>query len=139
MTRQEFIECVNDFWDLKEFCDENNLRVCDDVYDEDSYNYFIDENLAEWARNDHWWELLDRLRDLPSGLDWYYCGDYDWEEADFEEFKQEALEEMDRFDAWDEEDEDENDEDFDEYQSDDSDDEVEVSFEAFSCVLKEAV
>lgn len=140
MTRQEFIEDVNDFWDLKEFCYENNLDTCDNIYDAESYNDFINECVIDWARQDNWWELLQRLADLPRNYDWYYCGDYDWEEADFQDFKDEVLDEMDRYGDWDEEEEEEEDEEFDfEDSQQEDDDEPEVSFEAFLCVLEGVV
>lgn len=144
MTRQEFIEEVNDFYDLIEFCDEQDIDLCNRVYAQADYDAMINECLCDWAREGHWWDVLERLRNLPTGYDWYYDGDYGWEEAYFPDFKNEVIDIMDRDDAWDEEEVDEEDEDDEEETAlgvtqVEEDIEPEVSAEAFFCVMMEAL
>lgn len=44
---------------------------CDwDVFDEDGYNEYVDNEVSEWT--DDWTSLRDYLDLLPSGYDWYY-------------------------------------------------------------------
>ena len=91
MTRQEFIDNITTWWELIDWCRENECHICEDIYDDDSYYDYINDNLVDWAREDSWTELRDRLNDLPSGYDFYQRDDY----GDFH-----ALDDYGDFDAF---------------------------------------
>ena len=83
MTRNEFLDTVNDWYELIEFCNDVGCSYCDDVYSEESMNDDINERLTDWAQECTWQELYSRLDDIPSGYDYYRCNDYgDWESLD---------------------------------------------------------
>lgn len=111
MTRDEFMENVTTFGELKNFCYDWDCDMLDDVYDGDEMDECINECLVDWASNDTWQELYDRLGDIPSGYDWYRNDDYDgWvglDDYDFGQYKQEVLEWMDNNDQWEDDEEDE--------------------------------
>lgn len=117
MTRDEFLENVNDWYELRDFCDDVGCDYCEDVYDDEGRDDYINECLMDWARNDSWYELRDRLADIPTGYEFYRiddCGDWrSLDDSDFDQYKQEVLEWMDDNEYWDEEEDDEYDDDFD--------------------------
>ena len=103
MTRDEFLDNVNDFYDLVDFCNENSLSTCDYLLSDGSFDDWVDEQLEQWARYDRWWEVKDKLNDLPSGYDWY---DTEWSveglsSSDFDDWKEKVLEEADLVNVWD--------------------------------------
>jgi len=115
MTREEFTTNVCCWSDLIEWCNDNNCYVCEDIYDSYSYDEYINDELSDWAREDSWSELKDRLNGLPDGYDYYRRGDYDdWDgldDSDFDDFYRDALEWGDEHGIWDdEEDEDDGEE-----------------------------
>lgn len=137
MTRNEFLDTVNDWYELIEFCNDVGCSYCDDVYSEESMNDDINERLTDWAQECTWQELYSRLDDIPSGYDYYRCNDYgDWEsldDSDFDDYKDDVLEWMDNNGYWDEDDDDFEDEDvFDEEESTAECDEESVEDEDFS-------
>lgn len=109
MTRAEFFENVTSWWDLKDFCSDEQCDICDDIYDEEARDDYINECLIDWARNDSWTELLSRLEDIPTGYDYYRYDDYgEWEglvDGDFDEIRDEVAEWMDDNGYWDDEEE----------------------------------
>ena len=115
MTRAEFFENVTSWWDLKDFCSDEQCDICDDIYDEGARDDYINECLIDWARNDSWTELLSRLEDIPTGYDYYRYDDYgEWEglvDGDFDEIRDEVAEWMDDNGYWDDDEEEADDED----------------------------
>lgn len=115
MTRAEFFENVTSWWDLKDFCSDEQCDICDDIYDEGGRDDYINECLIDWARNDSWTELLSRLEDIPTGYDYYRYDDYgEWEglvDGDFDEIRDEVAEWMDDNGYWDDDEEEADDED----------------------------
>lgn len=115
MTRAEFYENVTTWWDLKDFCFDENCDICNDIYDEEGRDDYINECLIGWARNDSWTELLSRLEDIPTGYDYYRYDDYgDWvglDDGDFNEIRDEVAEWMDDNGYWDDDEEEADDED----------------------------
>lgn len=110
MTRQDFINDVNDFDELISFCNDYECDLCEDVYDESARDEYIDDNLRDMASNaDGWQSLLDTLRYIPTGYDYYRRDDYDdWEglgDYEFEQYKQDVLEWADDNDIWEEDEE----------------------------------
>lgn len=115
MTRNEFLENVTSFYDLKDFCNDEDCNLLEDVYDEEGRDDFINDCLMDWARDDSWQDLYNRLDSIPTGYDWYRYDDYgDWcslDDEDFEEYKNDVLEWADNNDIWDNDEEDDEEED----------------------------
>lgn len=123
MTRQQFINEVNYWWELIDFCNDNGCSYCDDVYSEESRDDYINEELVDLARNaDSWSSLLDTLNDITIGYDYYRRTDYnDWEglsDYEFSDYKDDVLQWADDEGIWDDDeeeplpDDDEEDDDF---------------------------
>ena len=112
MTRNEFLEEVNWFDDLLNFDSELGLYICDDIYDQDTMNDYVNEHLYDLVDDCDGWEWLrDYLDNIPNGADYYILDDYgEWSEAGDYEFtrrKEEILDYCDDHDLWDEEDDEE--------------------------------
>lgn len=113
MTRQEFIDDIRYWSDLIDFCSDNGCDYCEDIYDSDAWNDYVNDDVAEMARNDGWRDILSVLQgyDEISGYDYYRRNDYgEWiglDDDDFESYKDDVCEWMDNNDYWDEEDEEE--------------------------------
>ena len=117
MTRQEFIDDVTTWSELKDFCYDNECDECDSVYDDYDRNECIDNRLTEMASNaSSWQDLLSELNDIPTGYDYYEEMDDGWrgldDDDDFERYKGYVMDWMDNGDYWDEEDEDNEDEEY---------------------------
>lgn len=106
MTRTEFIEDVNDFYDLKRFCDDEGSSICDEIFCGDELRERVSDDLESLARNYTWDELRDYLNEVPEDNDWY---DWDFRRVDylFDNYKDDVLEWGDDNGIWDEEAEDE--------------------------------
>lgn len=116
MTREEFLDNVNSFWELREFCNDTGCPVMDDIYDSDSRNETIEERMYDWAREYSWREVLSMLQEEENedGYDFYRDGDCGYLEGLSDElvgdYAAEALEWGDDHDIWDyDEDEEEQD------------------------------
>ena len=120
MTRQEFIDDVTSFGDLLSFCYDNDCTdICENVIDSEYRDEYIEDNLVDWARNDTWTALRDRLNDFydDTGYDYYiydeyygtYKGVYD-DGDEFESYKRDVLEWMDDHEYWEDNDEEEEEE-----------------------------
>lgn len=114
MTREEFIDDITTMWELLDFCEEHGCYVCEDVYSDEAYNDFINEDIVEWARNETWENLLSILQDLPTGYDYYRRDEYgDWygvDSYDFDSYKNDVLSWGDDNCEWDEPEEEEGEE-----------------------------
>lgn len=110
MTRTEFIETVADFYDLRDFCNDNGIEYCQYIMDQDELNEYLDEYVRNNVLDDGWERIRDFLSDIPTGYDFY---DTEYEigslNDDFEEWKEEVLNIADRDELWDEEPEEEED------------------------------
>ncbi len=106
MNRQEFVDDVIGWIDLLDFCYEKDIRVCDHIYSEESFDDYVNGELGERARDENWEDVRSWLNELPNGYDYYIKDDYDdWFPADDGEFvslKEEVLDYMDGNDLWDE-------------------------------------
>lgn len=112
MTRQEFLDDVYDFSELRCFCYDNNCGICDDIYDDESKDDYINEHLLDMAHDaDGWQSLYHTLDDIPTGYDYYRLDDYgDFNglgDDDFDYYKNDVLEWMDDNEYWDEDEDDE--------------------------------
>lgn len=144
MTRAEF-ESIEEWYDLIDFCDEIGCRACQDIYDEAGYNNHVDDAASDYLRYYSWYELRDKLRDLPTDCEYYYkLDEFDWEDADygdtFDNIKDEVLDFCNENELWDEGDTVE-DEVYEEYEEDgedeDSDCEEDFGEEELAVALKE--
>lgn len=138
MTRAEFFENVTSWWELKDFCDEQRCSLCDDVYDDEARDDYINEYLSEWARNENWYDLRVRLDNLETGYEYWRLDDYgDWtglDDDDLDNMKDEVAEWVDDYGDWDD-DEEEVDEEEDEEPFDDEEEEPPIEDE--DCSLGE--
>lgn len=109
MTRREFIEEVTSWYELKNFCDEEQIDFCDNVYSDSEKDDYIDERLDEIITGSSWQDVYGVLDDIPTGYEYYFIEDvYDIRAAydsDFDRLKQEVLEYYDNNEYWDEEEE----------------------------------
>lgn len=139
MTRAEFLDEVTSWYDLIQFCQENRCDLCDDIYDDESKDDYINEQLVDWAREDGWYDLWRRLDNIPTGYDYYSMDDYGefsgLDDGDFEDRKDEVIEWADDADFW-EEDEEEVEDDEEEFFIDEIDEE-EQPIEDEECSLGE--
>lgn len=112
MTRNEFLESVNDWWELKDFCADYDCDYLEPVYDEDGMDEEIEYVLREgYADNYSWRELRDALENIPTGFDFYrQNSSFDWDgldDGDFDSYKEDVLDWADDNDVWDEDEDDE--------------------------------
>ena len=108
MTRNDFIDNVTTWGELKEICDDFGYDL--DVYDRGAYDDEVESDMSD--RECDWRELRDYLNDLPTGYDYYrrngwldYYGLDD--DEDFQTEKDEVEEWMADNDYFDAEDDDE--------------------------------
>ena len=114
MTRAEFYKNVTTWWELKNFCYDEQCDICDDIYDERGRDDYINDCLMDWARNSSWTELLSRLEDIPTGYNYYQCDEYGDcvgldDNDDFDDIREEVAEWMDNNGYWDDDEEEAND------------------------------
>lgn len=123
MRRQDFINNVTSWRELIEFCDENGLSSCDDIYSDERKDNYINENLYDICRDSNdWQDVRYILRNIPEGYNYYILDEYDWmdfcgvpDSGDiFNERKDEVLAIGDDHGFWD----DNNDDDDDEFEAD---------------------
>lgn len=111
MKRSDFIEEINDFYSLRQFCYDFNLEAMDNVFDFGEAFDFAEENVADFASQVSLKFLRHTINDIYDTLSigCYYKMD-DWmsfEEIFEEDIKNNVLFEMDALDLWEsEEDED---------------------------------
>lgn len=105
MTRQEFIEDVNSFGDLIEFCSDEGIDdICNDIFDAISVNDIVLDYIKSLA---DWEEARRFLIDIPVGCDYYREDGYGgFEDAEylFDDYKTDVIRNMDASCSWDEED-----------------------------------
>lgn len=101
MTRNEFINDIDTWWDLIDFCREEDCDVCEDVISDDDLSDYIEEDIENAAHDGmSWQEIRDRLNDLDTSYDYYVNDGYMIyngldNDDDFEEFKSNVLDWMD--------------------------------------------
>lgn len=97
MTRQEFIDDVNDFGMLKDFCSDFGCEyLLEDVIDSDQLDDYVWDDISNW--NADWRSLgssLAALADIDIGYGWYVCnGMLDYagvDNTDFQAYKGDVL------------------------------------------------
>lgn len=136
MTREEFQENVNCWYDLREFCNEYGCEVCSDIYSQDEMDEEIDNSIVDMAREaTDWKDLLSKLEDIPTEDDYYLRNGYgdfrELDDGDFDCHKDDVFDWAENEGIFDEEDEE--DEDIDEPdEPEDPDDGYEVGNEEMS-------
>lgn len=114
MKRSEFLDEVNGFYELIDFCNEHGLDLCDGIVAKSEIDAMIFEDIQDSSSRLYWYQVRDRLADIPEDYDWYIRnGDFDYEGFDddddrFLEIKENVLDECDSYDDfWDPEDDEE--------------------------------
>lgn len=103
MTREYFLDEVNDWYSLLGFCADNESTICEDIIDGDYLDECIyeDMNCGDFS----WRELRDLLSDIDTGGDFYiHNGLLNFEIADdsyFEAYKEDVCDEIDNWGGWD--------------------------------------
>ena len=94
MTANEFLENVNDYYDLKEFCSEIGCEYCDNILSDDGLDEEVEWAIGECHREYSWREIRDLLSEVPTGYNWYRLdGTFDYvglDEYDFADSKDEV-------------------------------------------------
>ena len=111
MTRREFIDNVCDFDDLMRFCYDEDCDIMEDVTAD--LKGALDEEIKEAVDHWYWYDIRDRLNDIPEGYTWYHRnGLLDWEDIDdsFDEWKADVMEWASDNDVFEEDDEEETEE-----------------------------
>lgn len=106
MTRNEFIENVQDFGDLITFCYDEGCNYTEDIYDEEGMDEFVDNELYDITRNagERWYNIRDILNDIQTGYGYYRI--YSISEIvplyddDFEDYKCDVMDWGDANDVW---------------------------------------
>ena len=107
MNREEFINSINSWWDLTDFCNREGYEdYIDDIYNEDGRDDYIDSDLRYMVDDlGSWQAVLDALNDIPTGYEYYKRDGYEWyglDNEDFTERREEVLDALDEdgfFDA----------------------------------------
>lgn len=110
MTRNEFLDNINSWWELIEFCNDEDCDVCEEIVDEDQKNDGVNDDLCDEARRTDWKDIRNWLNDIHVGYEYYRCdGMFDYvpmnNGSDFQEYKDAVLEWMDDGGYWDDEEE----------------------------------
>lgn len=88
MTRDEFLDNIEYFSELIDFCQEYGCDYLDDVYDDDSRDEEINYCVSEYGNDYSWYDLRDLLHDIPTGYDYYrQNGSFDWDGLDDDDFQ----------------------------------------------------
>lgn len=122
MTKEYFIEYVDNWDDLIEFDRDYETESLLDVYDRDALDDYVNNLLNYLARNNYWEEIRDMLLEIPDTRYYRYEGYMEFSdidnEYDFQVYKQmvlEKAEDVEVFDCDEEENEEENEEEDEEY------------------------
>lgn len=112
MTREEWLDSIDDLCELRDFCLENQ------ILEDEFYDIFTYDSLEDYVRDDmqyndtgSWIQLRDYLDDIPTGYEWYRRnGAFDYEGLDtydyegFRDMVEQYMLENDLFDPENEED-----------------------------------
>lgn len=139
MTRNEFLQNITSWSELKGFCSDYQCECCDDIYDEYEMDEEVDSDVYNYCRDYPWRTLSELLRNIPQGCEYYRKRSaFYWEEADnemFERYKSEVCEWADDNDMWDDDYEEDEEDIFEEAEDDffaEESDETPVDDEDFS-------
>lgn len=136
MTRQEFINDVNDFAELIDFCNDVGCSICEDLVYYDAISDYIWDVIRDWDSG--WEELRDALGNIDTTPYWYrHEGWLDFYGVDdeFDDYKREVLEEADEYNYFDDEDEDDDDDAWYSHDHEERDDEIAMPSMDFQSVF----
>lgn len=110
MTRQEFIDNIDFWYELIDFCDEEGCDICEYIVDADDLEDRIRDDFSNYGSEYPWTDIRYWLNNIVEGHNYYVCNgsfEYEYLDAeDFERYKNDVLSWMDNNDRWDEEDDD---------------------------------
>ena len=139
MTRNEFLEDINDWESLIDFAAEIECDACDDLVLGENLSGRISDDLNDYAYDYDWTDIRRWLIDIRDGHDCYNrSGSFEYsvlDEDDFDEYKSDVLRFADRYNYWDEEEDFDDVEDYDDdedCEEEDEEDDFEVPEEEFS-------
>ena len=105
MKRSEFVDEINSWDELLDFCRDYGLETCMDIYTNGDVDEIIEDDVSE--RDCGWYELMEALNGIPTdGLYYRRFGwlDYVCVDDNFVAWKQSVLEDCDYMDDfWDSE------------------------------------
>lgn len=137
MTRSYFIDNITEWYQLLDFCYDEDCDLCEDLFLGDNLDSRINDDLYEAVRNWSWEDVRYSLNDISAGYDcYYYNGLLDYEEltpSDFDGYKDYVINWMDNGEYWDAEEDEEDEDDFDpdapfDFAEEDNDDVPEEDF-----------
>lgn len=64
MTRNEFIDNITEWYELKDFCSDFDCDVCEDIYDDDDYDDSVEEDIRDAIADYGWRDIRDFLGNL---------------------------------------------------------------------------
>lgn len=107
MTRQEFIDSI-DFWhELIDFCNDMECDICEEIVNGDDLEERIREDFNDYGSEYPWTDIRGWLNDIVEGHDYYLRnGSFEYEylcDEDFDDYKERVIEWMDRNNMWDDE------------------------------------
>lgn len=96
MTRNEFLNGVNTWSELRNLCGDYDYPIYTYVYSQYELDDYINEHLVDMARHaSDWRDLLESLEAIPTGVAYYIRdedGDFlEADESDFEYLKDEVF------------------------------------------------
>ena len=105
MTRQEFIDSI-DFWhELIDFCNDMECDICEEIVNGDDLEERIREDFNNYGSEYPWTDIRGWLNDIVEGHDYYLRnGSFEYEylcDEDFDDYKESVIEWMDRNNMWD--------------------------------------
>lgn len=105
MTRSDFINNVTEWWQLLDFCRDEDCSICEDIYHDDDLDNMIDDDISNAVADRMGWrEIRDRLNDLDRSYNYYSFDGYmvyvGLNDDDFDDYKNQVLEWMDDGDCW---------------------------------------
>lgn len=74
MTRNEFIDNITEWCELKDFCNDFDCDICEDIYDDDDYDDSVEEDIRDAIADYGWRDIRD------------FLGAWDDEEEEDEEY-----------------------------------------------------
>lgn len=115
MTRDEFNQNITTWQALLQLCYDYDCDVCEDIYDDDRRDDFVNERMRDRVMDRTDWEdILNWLYDIPTGGDYYIINEDDEfsvaDDDDFDSYKDDVYDWMSDNDCFDEDEEEEEDE-----------------------------
>ena len=120
MTRAEFNENVNDFYDLMQACNDVGSSYMEDCIESCYYDDWILDDIRDALSDWSWQEIYRALYNLSDSSDYDFfrrsgCLDYEGlSDYEFDEWKADVYDELDSWDYFDDDEEEEDDDEYEE-------------------------